>query len=300
MKVFVTGAAGFVGRYVAREFAEQGHLVSGLGWGKFPESSQWGLYHWYEGSVTLDNLIEWADKPDVIVHCAGGSSVAYSVEYPRQDFSLTVDSTSQVLEYIRLHSPQTRLVYPSSAAVYGNVEQLPIQESFPLQPISPYGVHKAMCEQLCEMYFHNYGVSSSVVRLFSVYGRELRKQLLWDACNKLLRQEYEFFGTGEELRDWLHVTDAARLIVTMALSANDSFDVFNGGTGQGVRVRDVLQQLFDAFKVESAPVFSNQAKTGDPVGLVADSQALKKLAWKPEVELQSGIQDYVQWFHQSQ
>jgi len=294
MSILITGAAGCVGRHVAQEFSRRGFSVSGLGWGTFPEYADWGLDQWVEANVSMESLLEFFPRPQVIVHCAGGASVADSVQHPRKDFVASVDATSQVLEFIRLHSLQTALVYPSSAAVYGNVQQLPIDEDMPLSPISPYGVHKLMCEQMCRMYGRKYEVDVRMVRLFSVYGEGLRKQLLWDACNKLSRGETRFFGTGKELRDWLHVSDAARLLCLMA--GDDVPALVNGGSGVGVSVRDVLNLIMKSMNKDAELEFSNAAREGDPVGLVADIQQLGRLDWHSDLNIAEGVQRYVAWF----
>src|SRR3990167_1898942 len=104
---------------------------------------------------------------------------------------------------------EATLVYHSSATVYGLAKQLPISEDATLRPISPYGVYKSMAEQLCQVYDNYYQLSIAVVRLFSIYGAGLQMQLLLDGCNKLCMGQAEFFGTGEEIRDCLHVIDAA-------------------------------------------------------------------------------------------
>jgi len=293
--VLITGAAGFVGRYVAKEFSNQGYDVIGMGWGKFPDYADWGLSAWHEAEVSLEMLCEYANQPDVIVHCAGGASVGNSVQHPRQDFCQTVDATSHVLEYIRLHSPQTKLVYPSSAAVYGNVKEPPIPESTPYNPVSPYGVHKMMAEQLCQLYASRYELSITVVRLFSIYGEGLRKQLLWDACNKLSVGDTSFFGSGEEVRDWLHVSDAARLLC-LASEQSSLYTVVNGGSGKGVKVKDVLHCLCEAMNVEKELVFSSVPKEGDPDVLLADVKLLVELGFHALKDWQEGVHEYAQWY----
>jgi len=296
--VLVTGAAGFVGRYVAQAFENKGYQVHGLGWGKFPDFRDWGLTSWNESEVSLESLVEFAGKPDVIVHCAGGSAVGYSIEHPRQDFCLTVDTTSHVLEYIRRHSPETRLVYPSTAAVYGQVESVPITESASLKPVSPYGVHKLMAEDLCRLYATQFGLQIAIVRLFSIYGKGLRKQLLWDACQKFNRGESTFFGTGEEIRDWLYVCDAAALLMMAEVHASTACPVVNGGSGTGTNVAMILNALALAFSVDIKPAFSSQSKPGDPDALVANIESAKSWGWLPQADCVQAVAEYAKWFLQ--
>lgn len=300
--VLVTGAHGFLGRHVARQFASAGYLVIGMGHGSWDsaESRSYGLTFWHTADITLDDLVTYAREPDVIVHCAGSGSVAFSMTHPHQDFNRTVSATAAVLEYIRLHSPHTVLVYPSSAAIYGDAERLPILETDASHPASPYGVHKLMAEDLCRSYANHFGVAVAIVRFFSVYGEGLQKQLLWDACSKAARGDSHFFGTGAELRDWLHVSDAASLLLTAAKHASPSCPVVNGGGGEGLAVRDVLEEVFRDYGNTAELGFSGTPRPGDPVGYHADVSAAAAWKWKPLVAWRDGMARYVNWFKGSQ
>lgn len=294
--VLVTGAAGFIGRYVAREFFDQGWSVIGVGRGDFNDSNEYGLSKWIPCDVTLDNLKIYADCPEVIVHCAGGSSVGKSISEPNIDFTNTVDSMAQTLEYIRLYSPLTKLVYPSSAAVYGQVKHLPISEGEKLSPISPYGYHKRMSELLCELYSYQYQVSISIVRLFSIYGSGLRKQLLWDACRKIENNDFKFFGTGDEIRDWLHINDVVRLLFSAAHKASVDCPVVNAGAGQGVSVREILSLIRQELGESRTIEFASTQKAGDPDAYVAEISRARAWGWEPTMKLSEGISEYVRWY----
>lgn len=295
-QILITGAAGFIGRHVAAEYAKRGMRVVGIGRGGWTDWRHYGISSWHRCEVTLDSLVEYAGTPDVIVHCVGGASVGFSVQEPYQDFIQTVQTMAQMLEFMRLYAPQARLVYPSSAAVYGQVEQLPISEDSPLQPISPYGVYKQMAEDLCQLYARQYHLFMAVVRLFSVYGEGLRKQLLWDACCKLQQGKSEFFGTGEEIRDWLHIADAAKLIALAAEHASSECPVLNGGSGEGVSVKSVLQHLSEQLGSNLQPRFSSEQKEGDPTAYIANIKIAQQFGWMPEIDWRKGVADYAKWF----
>jgi UDP-glucose 4-epimerase len=299
--VVVTGAHGFIGRHVARKFSADGWNVVGIGHGSWiqDEWQQWGLAEWHVADINLDSLSAYAGRPDVIVHCAGSGSVGFSMTHPYQDFQRTVATTLAVLEFARLYAPQARVAYPSSAGVYGIVQKLPIAETDPLSPASPYGVHKRLAEDLCASYARHFDISVAVVRLFSVYGVGLRKQLLWDASQKIMGGGNGFFGTGEEIRDWLHVEDAADLLLTAAGHASSECPMVNGGSGVGVTVREVLTELFGCFERADVPNFTGAARSGDPVGYVADISIAKQWGWKPKMELHEGLREYAQWFKRS-
>lgn len=296
--VVVTGAHGFLGRYVARTFARCGWVVTGIGHGYWSqdELAENGISFWYAGDISLDALVTHGGEPDAIAHCAGSGSVSFSMAHPHEDYARTVATTASVLEYIRLYSPHTRLVYPSSAAVYGAAPKLPIAESDELNPASPYGLHKVMAEMLCRSYAFHFGIGVGIVRLFSVYGEQLKKQLLWDACNKAVRGEGVFFGTGTELRDWVHAEDAADLIYRLVERSGRECLTVNGGTGDGVSVTEVLKTVFQCLNILEQPKFSGEVRPGDPPGYRADMTLAATLGWRPRILWPEGIARYVSWF----
>ena len=296
--VLVTGAAGFIGRHVAGLYTGRGWRVIGLGHGALSreEQTRIGLAEWHSHDVSLSVLKEHAGRPRVVIHCAGGSLVGASIEQPYHDFQQSVLSAADLLEYVRLHSPETRIVFPSSAAVYGSTQDLPITESSPLAPVSPYGTHKMMVEALCRSYALLYGVKVAVVRLFSVYGPGLRKQILWDACRKIQRGEATFWGTGAERRDWLHVNDAAALLELAGDRASASCPIVNGGTGASASVREVVEGLMAALGRDATPTFTGSRRVGDPEQYQADISAALEWGWKPTVNWRDGVTEYAQWF----
>ncbi|MGH8629906.1 MAG: NAD-dependent epimerase/dehydratase family protein [Burkholderiales bacterium] len=296
--LLVTGGYGFIGRNVARRFAQAGWTVSGIGHGAWsePEFRDWGFKTWHTADVTLQNLLASGGEPDVIVHCAGASSVGYSIEHPLEDFERSVATTAAVLEFARRWALRARIVLPSSGAVYGAARSLPIAETAALNPVSPYGAHKRIAEELCRMYGAQFGIASCVIRFFSAYGEGLRKQLLWDACRRLSAGQHYFGGTGKEVRDWLHVSDVASLALLAHEAASANCPTLNGGTGIGVAVSQLLAEIYAAFGVTGAPRFSGEPRRGDPAAYVADISAAAKLGWQPAVSWKQGVHAYVSWF----
>lgn len=297
--VFVTGAHGFIGRYVSKFLSLNGWRVIGIGHGEWlsdKEQEEWGISIWISSDISVQNLVDINVIPDAIIHCAGSGSVGFSIEKPLEDFDRNVKTVANVLDYARKYSPNARVIILSSAAVYGDVTHFPIFENNNLNPASPYGTHKKIAEDLCKSFSDNYGLNITVLRLFSVYGSGLRKQLLWDACNKIAKNNYEFFGTGDELRDWVHVTDIASLVFCVLGHEITGFTVINGASGNGVKVRDVLISLFRSFGKIDTPIFSGITKPGDPLGFIADITKSKNLGWLPNISLEQGIVDYANWY----
>ena len=299
--VIVLGAAGFVGRHTARALAIEGCRVLGLGHGRWAESEwrQWGLDNWLAADIGVESLDQIAAhaQPSCIIHCGGSGAVSFSYANPLRDFERATQSTIQVLEWIRLRAPQAcRFVLVSSAAVYGDQGDTDPTENAVRAPISPYGVHKLVAETICESYSRFFDVSSSIVRLFSVYGEGLRKQLLWDALNKFRTGQRQFFGTGNELRDWVHVQDAAHLLALAGLAPQSSFEVYNGGF-EHASTRHVLSQLATAYGLDPDLIFNGETLKGNPRRLTANcGHTMRLLNWSPEVRLDEGLARYVEWF----
>jgi UDP-glucose 4-epimerase len=297
----VLGAAGFVGRHTALSLSQQGYAVYGLGHGNWldDEWHQWGLSKWLNMDISIEalDLLLNDETPSCIIHCGGSGAVSFSYANPLQDFERATQSTVQVLEWIRLNSPLTcRFVLVSSAAIYGDQGDTNASESSVRAPISPYGVHKLVAETICESYSRFFNVSSSVVRLFSVYGEGLRKQLLWDALNKFNNGEVKFFGTGNELRDWIHVEDAARLLALAGISTQSKFEIYNGGS-EHASTRYVITSLAFEWGQNQHPVFSGETHKGNPHRLTADCSHSKRLLdWSPTVRLEKGLKRYVNWY----
>jgi UDP-glucose 4-epimerase len=279
----VTGARGFIGQHVARHLEEQGHRVVPLLEGA--ESDE----------LALSRLMALAVEPTLIVHCAGSASVGASMRDPYLDFNRTIPPIANLLEYLRRRCPRARLVLLSSAAVYGQQARMPLEEDRAPAPISPYGVHKRICEELSICHARNDGLAVAIIRLFSVYGPGLRKQLLWDACTKATAGERRFSGTGAELRDWLHVSDACALILAAAQAASSAAPIINGAVGVGVPVSTVVGRIFAELGA-GQPQFDGTTRAGDPTNYVADVRATHGLGWQPQVTLDEGLAAYVRWF----
>lgn len=301
--VWVTGARGFIGKNLSNYLAQQGNQVLGLGHGALPPEiySKFGISYWVNGEIedsNLRQLLEKLGQPDVIYHLAGGSSVGLSIQAPAEDFRRSVSTTATLLEWIRGNVPETKLVVSSSAAIYGNNHAGRIVEDGCFTPYSPYGFHKRAAELLCESYAHNFGLKIAIVRLFSVYGPGLCKQLLWDLSHRFQQSPsiLELHGTGNEVRDWLFVKDAVRVLILAAEKASCTPFIVNGGTGIATCVRDITTILCQAWGESPQIKFSGKQRSGDPFSLVADTQNLKSLGFVTQHKLAEGMEEYVRWF----
>lgn len=299
-RILITGACGFLGRNTALLFKQKGWSVVGLGhghWG-FDSPQTFGIDEWIDADVDLEGLSHIKGSLDAVFHCAGGSSVGHSVSHPLREFRRTVDSAANVLEFVRLYHPGVHFIYPSSAAVYGDHQDTPLSEQCISAPVSPYGFYKRIVEDLCLSYVKNFALNITVVRFFSIYGAGLQKQLLWDACGKLCggNSTVSFYGTGEETRDWIHIRDAAELVYTLLVRDKKGFDIMNGGSGKRITVSGILSMVSAELGASANITMGKEEKKGDPRHYWADISKIRMLGWQPQVSLEDGVKEYVQWF----
>ncbi len=302
---WITGAHGFIGRHLARWLADQGHMVAGIGHSAWPqaEAARWGVSIWINGDISASNLGQMRQLsgiPERVFHLAGGSSVGAALANPHEDFTRTVVSTAELLEWLRQHAPAVRVAAVSSAAVYGAGHEGMIVEEARLMPFSPYGTHKLMMEDLCRSYATNFGLQLVLPRLFSVYGAELKKQLLWDLCGKFAAGgAVELGGTGNELRDWTDVRDVARALDQAALLASDQAPVLNLATGVATPVHVIAATValqWGGAEAVARTSFSGRSRPGDPFSLVANIDRMRAQGIECPISVTQGIADYVAWF----
>ncbi|MFV0420837.1 NAD-dependent epimerase/dehydratase family protein [Oleidesulfovibrio sp.] len=294
--ILITGATGFIGSHVLRQLADK-HTVVGLSATSYPSADQKNrIERMILPHQDLEELIAEL-VPDEIIHCAGVASVGLSMTRPGVDFQSGPPVVFQIFDAVRKCRLNTRIMLMSSAAVYGNPATLPIQESTPAAPISPYGWHKLMCEQIAQEYADIYGISSYSLRIFSCYGDGLRKQLLWDVARKIQSNALSLSGTGKETRDFIHVRDVARLVeLLIHEKVHNRHTILNVASGTQTSVRQIADTLRASFGYTPEAVFDGKVRSGDPAHWQADVSAISGMGFTPKISIGQGIADYAQWF----
>lgn len=279
MVALVTGAGGFLGSYVAQHLEAVGMTVERAGRPRVEIPSP-----------AFDALVG-RSAPSLVVHCATPSSVGASVEHPAEDLYGSATVLSALLDRLEALERAPRIVFVGSAAVYGQPSKLPVDEEHPRAPLSPYGRHRAMCEDL----LREREARAVVLRVFSAYGEGLRRQVLWDICRKAVESgRIELAGSGEETRDFVHARDVAAAIAAVAAHASFEGESYNVGTGTATSIHDVAMLL--AADLGNVPVsFNGDRRLGDPDRWQADVSRLRKLGWAPATELRVGIRAYARW-----
>jgi UDP-glucose 4-epimerase len=300
MKLLVTGGAGFVGARVAALLLEAGHTVTifdDLSVGReaaMPEGAK--LVH---GDLRDASKIKGAVAGhDAVVHLAAQALVPESVENPQKAFDINLLGGHNLLEAMRAHDVK-RLVYSSSAAVYGNPVHVPISEDDPTLPINPYGATKLAFEALAHAYHAAYGFHVTAFRYFNPYGPTEDHHPETHAVPNFIKaalagQPVPLYWNGDQIRDFFYVDDIARAHV-MGL-AQDGFHVYNLGSGEGQKVRDVVDMVFELTGSHST-IDDLGERPGDPPRLLADTtRARDELGWQPEVSLEDGLKRTIEAF----
>ena len=287
MRFLITGISGFIGGSVGRYAAQMDHVV--MGTGRSPETARgWsGLYTAVSGSADLAAVIQ-DFLPDVVISAAGTASVGASVDDPLSDFRGSVQTCADVLDAVRRSGQRPLVIVPSSAAVYGNPAALPVNEAALLQPISPYGFHKAACELLAREYAECFGLKILLCRFFSVFGSAQRRLLVWELYQQLAGPEKIAWlsGTGEETRDFLYIDDLAAALLGL-IGAFQNFDrdylLVNVASGVETSVLSLAEAIRDLVAPEKEIRCQGQQRKTDPLRWRADISRLQALvpSWEP-------------------
>jgi UDP-glucose 4-epimerase len=276
--ILVTGISGFVGYSVAECFTRRGYFVTGLSTGNVnvPWTVQATSYT-VEGITSLIQNI----RPEIIIHCAGPASVGGSMMNPSEDFAGSVSLFHSILEGASKSGLKPLVIFPSSAAVYGNPEILPVTETAAIKPISPYGYHKVMCELLAKEYALCFNIPALVVRLFSVFGPRQKRLLLWEVFNQFINKpEVIIEGTGNESRDYIYIDDLADSLINLIPKLDNNYTVLNIASGNSVTVRELTTKIKKYLNSKKPVSFKGIMRPGDPTHWCADISLLESITGK--------------------
>ena len=303
MKILVTGGAGYIGSHVVKALGEAGHDL--LIYDNLSTGHEWAILH---GRLVRGELADRpfvaetlkAFRPEAVMHFAASIQVEESVREPLAYYRNNVANTLNLLEAME-ETGIRRLIYSSTAAVYGIPEKIPVDEQAPLTPINPYGASKMMIEHVLADLAHAGDFRYCALRYFNVAGADPGARIgqayreathLITRALKTAKGEYpklSVYGTdyptpdGTCVRDYIHVNDlaSAHLLALNRLTETGETKIMNCGSGHGYSVREVVDVAKKVtgidFKVEETG-----RRAGDPPALIADSSRLRSLTgWQP-------------------
>jgi nucleoside-diphosphate-sugar epimerase len=302
MRALVTGGAGFIGSNLVRLLQREGlevvildDLSSGYTANLAPDAE------FFEGDVSVAGLAERAARQcQVIFHLAASVGNMRSIENPVRDSEVNVIGSLNVLEAARANGIR-RVVFSSSAGIFGQLKTLPIAEDHPQDPDSPYGASKLAAEKMCLVYNKLYSMANICLRYFNVYGVRQRFDAYGNVipifAERLRRGEaITIFGDGEQTRDFVNVEDVAMANYLAGLSDTASGS-FNIGSGTRISINALVREMFEASgrKVE---ITYGEPRPGDVRDSLAAIEAAKKaFGFEPKRVLGEGLRQYFDWLH---
>lgn len=309
MKHLVTGAAGFIGSNLVKRLLAEGEEVLGIDCftdyyqRSLKERNLNGLqsaqkFEFIEADLLEIDLSDLLKNIDYIYHQAAQAGVRSSWG---KDFEIynrnNVLLTQKLLEAAKASKQLKKFVYASSSSVYGDTDQLPMQESNRLQPVSPYGVSKLAAENLCYLYYKNFAVPTVALRYFTVYGEGQRPDMAFHIFIKafLEGKEIDIFGDGNQSRNFTYVGDIVRANILAARQAPAGEIINIGGSGKGIVLNDTLNLIAELTGQETKINYLDQVK-GDVRHTSADTtKAEKLLNYYPKCSFADGLQREVDW-----
>lgn len=307
MKCLVTGAAGFIGSHLSRRLLQEGHDVTGLDCFTdfYPRplkerniepllaDKRFSLVERDALETDLGKLLEGVD---VVYHLAAQAGVRSSWG---ESFSVYVQNNIQVTQKLLETAKASRLVrfvYASSSSVYGLTPSLPMTETGLLYPLSPYGVTKLAAEQLCFLYFKNYGVPTVSLRFFTVYGPGQRPDMAFHKFFKAVAEgrPITIFGDGRQTRDFTFVEDIVEACLAAARLGREG-EVYNIGGGHRETLSDLLPLVEDICR-RPIQVARQARQKGDVPHTFADiTKARRELGYSPRTVLRDGLAQEWDW-----
>jgi UDP-glucose 4-epimerase len=310
MVTLVTGGAGFIGSHLVEELIKHNRtvvVIDDLSTGKLENLPSSEKLKVIVGSITdvelLERLFE-KYKFGVVFHLAAVASVAKSVESPIATHRVNFDGTLYLLELSRKYNVE-RFIFASSAAVYGNLPELPKREDMPAMPVTPYGVDKFSSERYVVNSYYLYGLRTTALRFFNVYGKRQDPSspysgvisIFIDRALRFLRGEkvtIDIFGDGKQTRDFIYVKDVVKALLLVEKDERAVGEVFNVGTGKETS----LLELLDAISSVAGclpPVRFLPPREGDIKRSVADISKLRTPGFSPSFSLEEGLKKTIEW-----
>jgi len=288
--ILISGTNGFLGSHLSQLFTKNHTKTYGIFRGT---SQNPNVEKIHDDILSIQNI---PDNVSTVLHFAALTDMQFCEENPSQCFKINVDGTKNMLELSRKND--SKFILASSGHVYGKPKHLPINETFPLNPISIHAKSKMKAESLCEEYSKLYGMKIIITRIFSIYGaRSPSYSIIYRIINQILTGQKIVLGNINTKRDFLHISDFLSAINTLIKTNLDGCLKFNIGYGQGISIKELCMKLIEFSKkdisVESDP---NLMRSNDIEELICDNSKLKQLGWTPQFTFDEGLSQIYEWF----
>lgn len=306
-KCLVTGGAGFIGSHLVEALLKEGHSVTvfdNFSTGILENlSTVQSSIQLIKGDILDRDLLRQAcQNIDFVFHQAASASVTASLKDPFIAHDVNVTGTINVLEAARLANV-SRLIFASSAAVYGSDPILPKSEEHSPKPINPYGLSKYVGELYCQQFSSLFDIQAICFRYFNVYGPRQNPNsqysgVISNFINKVKAGERPIiYGDGLQTRDFINVQDIVQALLLGLKPSKSSFAIYNVATGQGKNLFDILNAIEQCLGRE-IPVEYRPERRKDIRHSIGDNQKIiQQLGFKPQKEFVQGLNELVNYYH---
>jgi nucleoside-diphosphate-sugar epimerase len=296
-KILITGAGGFIGKSLLSKLSKtQNELVT------FSKHKHYFDFNLTEiiGDINNEKIIKkLVSDVDIIIHLAAYLDVKQSFIELEKVYHTNLDGTFNLLKHVKDLEKKPHFVFMSSSVVYGNTTKIPIKETQMLNPTNPYGMSKASSELLCLGISNSYGIPLTILRPFSVYGYLAPKHQVIPRIVSQLENKTLIVDNPHEIRDFVHVDDVVESI-TKSIKHNPKFPkIYNVGSGKPVSILSLTKTIIRLSKNKPKLIFGN--KIFNRKKSLADISSIQKdLNWKPKIDLDDGISEFLSNMHEKQ
>jgi len=313
--ILITGGAGFIGSHLTEELLNHGEkiiVIDDLSTGKLENIPKHENLTFIKENIadknTIKNLFD-SYPIKTVYHLAAIASVQKSIEQPEETHKTNFDATLFLLEKSKNHGVN-KFVFASSAAVYGDLPELPKREDMPVKPLTPYGVDKYASERYVLNSSHLYNLNATALRFFNVYGERQDPSspysgvisIFIDRTIKHLngeKTEIIIYGNGKQTRDFIYVKDIVKALLIAAQSPKSNGKVFNVGTGKETSLLQLLETIKE-ITGSIPPVRFAPPRKGDIKRSYADISKIRNLGFQPRYSLKEGLNKLISWELQNQ
>lgn len=301
MKVIVTGGAGFIGSHIVDLLFENNYevcVIDNLNHGKAENVNP--KVKFYKCDILSNNILNIfrSEKPDIVIHQAAQISTTKSISNPMKDAEINIMGTLNLLESARSINVK-KVIYSSSAAVFGEPKYLPIDEEHPVDMVSHYGVSKHVVEHYLSVYKKLYNINYVILRYSNVYGPRQDSSaeggVVSIFCDKVLKNESPYiYGDGEQTRDFIYVKDVAKANL-LAIKGNIE-GIFNVSSNEKISINQLFKTIISTLNKKIEPIHVKERDGDLTNSYMTYEKIFNKLGWKPEHKVIDGIKETIEFY----
>lgn len=305
-KILVTGGAGFIGSNLVDKLLEEGHsvvVVDNLSTGNINLLSPLALFYQQDiRDYKVMDIIFETHHFDYVFHLAAQISVPESVENPKKDAEINILGTLNILSLSVKYGIKKIIFSSSGGAIYGENAPIPTTEDYCPNPISPYAISKLACEHYIKFFSKEFSLDYTILRYSNVYGPKQTPKgeagvVAIFTENMLNNQEVTIYGTGEQIRDFVHVYDVIQAnILSLDRAKNE---IINISTNEATSINELFKIMKEEINYKKTPIYQ-QKRPGDlEVSVLSNEKAKEILNWQPSFNLKKGVKNTIEWYRTS-